>query len=458
MKFYIFTIILLILNSNEILACSAFFSAGETKYFGKNFDWGSGQGYIIKNISGQNKFAYGLRGNNQINWTSKFGSITFNQIGKEFPYGGINENGLVVEQLWMSESIYQDNKNKTISELEWIQYQLDNYSSIDEIIKNINNLTIKPIATVHYFIADRNGNSAVIDFVEGKTAVNRKQGKNQVITNETYLNSEKYFQLNQSIIDKASRTHFDRFCQIKNSLSNINIESPYQAFEILNNSSENNENYKTYWTIVYDLSNLKIYFKSFDNKIIKKINFSEINFSSNIEASNINQDILKFDNYTYEMNEQLFSASIKMMNLNMDLKLGATHQMTPNLNRIDQIYQDNYTDLTITFISKTPKGIIYYTIMNNEEDFKVRKGIRSGLFSTNKKENIKVMYGMQKGEFVLACFQDTDYNNEIDTKIFGIPKNYGFSRNHRGVFGTPPKYQDAKIDLQSDTEIIIKIK
>jgi uncharacterized protein (DUF2141 family) len=40
----------------------------------------------------------------------------------------------------------------------------------------------------------------------------------------------------------------------------------------------------------------------------------------------------------------------------------------------------------------------------------------------------------------------------------GIPKNYGFSRNKRGFFGTPPKYTEAKIDLKTDTEIIIKIK
>ncbi len=50
-------------------------------------------------------------------------------------------------------------------------------------------MTIKPIATIHYFVADRNGNSAVIDFIDGKTVVNKKQEKNQVITNETFLNS-----------------------------------------------------------------------------------------------------------------------------------------------------------------------------------------------------------------------------------------------------------------------------
>jgi choloylglycine hydrolase len=457
MKYLITLIILIPLKS---FACSAFFNDGKTKYFAKNFDWGSGQGYIIKNINGQTKFAYGLRGSNQAYWTSKYGSVTFNQIGKEFPYGGLNEKGLVVEQLWMSESIYQDNKNQTISELEWIQYQLDNYSTIDEIILNINKLTIKPIATIHYFIADRNGNSAVIDFVEGRTVVNKKQGTNQVITNEMFLNSVNYFELNKTKIDKDSRTHFDRYCQIKNSLSNIEIDNPNQAFEILNNSSENKTNYKTQWSIVYDLSNLKVYFKSFDNKTVKEFKLSEMNFepNSNVEASKINQDFFKLENYTFEMNKSLFNSSLKMMGLKIDEELGSLHQMTPNQKRIDRIYQDNYIDLTITFISKSAKGNIYYTIIKGEENFNSRKGIKSGIIPIQKPENKKTVYGMNKGEFSLACFQDTNLDNKIDTKIFGIPKNYGFSRNKRGFFGTPPKYNDAKIDLKTDTEIIIKIK
>lgn len=444
----------------KLFACSAFFCDGQTKFFAKNFDWSSGKGYIIKNKSGQKKFAYGLRGANQANWTSKYGSMTFNQIGKEFPYGGMNEKGLVVEQLWMSESIYQDNHNQTISELEWIQFQLDNYATTDEIIRDLHNLTIKPIATVHYFIADRNGNSAVIDFVEGKTLVNKKQGKSQVITNETFLDSEKYFEINKAKIDNASRTSFDRFCQIKNSLAHIDIKNPEAAFGVLKNSSENRENYKTYWTIVYDLSNMKIYFKSFDNKLIKQFNFLDIDFDpdSDTDASIINDDNFNLEKYTFEMNEDLFKTSMKMMGLKLDEEKGAMHQMTPNQSRVDKIYQRNYIDLEITFLSKFAKGNIYYVLMNGEANYKARKGIKSGAFSINKTENKKIIYGMPKGEFALACFQDTDLDNKIDTKLFGVPKNYGFSRNNRGFFGSPPDYEDAKVDLKADTELIVKIK
>ncbi|MBK7426573.1 MAG: DUF2141 domain-containing protein [Saprospiraceae bacterium] len=453
-------IILIFLLPLEIFACSAFFSDGTSKFFAKNFDWAAGEGYIIVNKSGQKKFAYGLRGNNQASWTSKYGSLTFNQIGKEFPYGGMNEKGLVIEQLWLSQSMYQDNKNQTISELEWIQYQLDNYTSVDEIIKHINDLTIKPIATIHYFIADRSGNSAVIDFIEGKTLISRKQGMNQVITNEPYLNSEKYFESLKTPVNADSRTHFDRYCQIKSKLSQIQIENHNQAFEILSLSAENRTNYKTYWSIVYDLSNFKIYYKSLSNPGIKEINFKELDFKPDktLQACNINEEIFQLQNYTYEVNEYQFLTSMKMMGVKLDNTLGATHQMNPDQNRIDKVYQDNYIDLTINFVSKDASGNIFYTLLQGEENYKFRKGTRSGMIPVYKKENKKIIYGVPKGDYAVACFQDSDLDNKMDKKIFGIPKNFGFSRNKKGFFGTPPKYPDAKIDLFEDTEITIKIK
>ena len=64
---------------------------------------------------------------NTISWVSQYGSITFNQYGKEFPTGGMNEKGLVVELMWLDGTIYpQPDERPAIGVLQWIQYQLDN--------------------------------------------------------------------------------------------------------------------------------------------------------------------------------------------------------------------------------------------------------------------------------------------------------------------------------------------
>ncbi len=436
------------------IACSAFYFNGENKIFAKNFDWGFGQGYLIKNIRGQQKYAYGFRGNNVAGWTSKFGSITFNQNGKEFPYGGINEKGLVVEQLWLGNTEYQENNNKTISELEWIQYQLDNYENVDEVIKNINSLTIKPIARIHYFLADKNGVSAVIDFVNGDVKIDRKQDKFQVITNETSEDSKKYYDFNKDI-NPNSRSHFDRYCILRNNLNVENL-SISESFKKLNLVKEDEPNYKSYWSIVYDINKLEFYFKSVDNSEIKKVSLKDFSFhsNSNTEFSLINSNKVNFQPYSSNDNLRLLTNAIEMMRIEINIEKGNQHQMNPNEIRVDEIFKNKYSDLLIEFVTKKLSGNIWFTIAKGEDNFKNYKGFISGILPVKNKVNRKMLYVFPRGEFAVACFQDTDNNSKIDKNFLGIPINTGFSNNKRKFFGIPPNYKSALI---SDEPKFLKI-
>ena len=436
------------------IACSAFYFYGENKIFAKNFDWGFGQGYLIKNIRGQQKYAYGFRGNNVAGWTSKFGSITFNQNGKEFPYGGINEKGLVVEQLWLGNTEYQENNNKTISELEWIQYQLDNYENVDEVIKNINSLTIKPIARIHYFLADRNGVTAVIDFVNGEVKIDRQQSKFQVITNESSEDSKKYFEQNKNINIK-SRNAFDRYCILRNNLNVENL-SISESFKKLNLVKEDEPNYKSYWSIVYDINKLEFYFKSVDNSEIKKVSLKDFSFhsNSNTEFSLINSNKVNFQPYSSNDNLRLLTNAIEMMRIEINIEKGNQHQMNPNEIRVDEVFQSKYSDLLIEFVTKKVKGNIWFTVIKEEDNFKNYKGFISGILPVKNKVNRKMLYVFPRGEFAVACFQDTDNNSKIDKNFLGIPINTGFSNNKRKFFGIPPNYKSALI---SDEPKFLKI-
>lgn len=436
------------------IACSAFYFNGENKIFAKNFDWGFGQGYLIKNIRGQQKYAYGFRGNNVAGWTSKFGSITFNQNGKEFPYGGINEKGLVVEQLWLGNTEYQENNNKTISELEWIQYQLDNYENVDEVIKNINSLTIKPIARIHYFLADKNGVSAVIDFVNGDVKIERKQDKFQVITNETSEDSKKYYDFNKDI-NPNSRSHFDRYCILRNNLNVENL-SISESFKKLNLVKEDEPNYKSYWSIVYDINKLEFYFKSVDNSEIKKVSLKDFSFhsNSNTEFSLINSNKVNFQPYSSNDNLRLLTNAIEMMRIEINIEKGNQHQMNPNEIRVDEVFQSKYSDLLIEFVTKKVKGNIWFTVIKEEDNFKNYKGFISGILPVKSNVNRKMLYVFPRGEFAVACFQDTESNSKIDKNFLGIPINTGFSNNKRKFFGIPPNYKSALI---SDEPKFLKI-
>lgn len=456
MKFRILVILFLSFHQYSN-ACSAFFFNNNQKILAKNFDWSSGQGYLLKNLRGQKKFAYGFRGSNVAGWTSKFGSITFNQIGKEFPYGGMNEKGLVIEQLWLQNSEYQENRNEIISELEWIQYQLDVYSNVDEVISSINHLTIKPNATVHFILADRNGVSAVIEFVNGKVAIDRQETSN-VVTNSTFEESKNYFIANKNI-DNSSRNTYDRYCILRNNL-NVETLSIADSFKKLNLVSENQENYKSYWSMVYDLDHLEINFKSLANPTIKKISLSDFNFEDNseVEFSLVNTDQLKFEKYSSDQNKVLLIEGMKMMNnMTIDIEKANQHQMNPNQIVTDEVYQNSYADLLVEFLTKKNTGNIYYTFTQGGENFEKYNGFLRGIIPVVEKTTRKMFYGIPKIEFAIACYQDTNLDSKMDKNVLGIPTNTGFSNNKKKIFGIPPDYGNAKIYLDKTKSVQIKI-
>ena len=74
---------------------------------------------------------------NAAKWIAKYGSVTFNQFGRENPTGGMNEMGLVVEQMWLDETEYpKDDARPTLGTQEWMEYLLDTSATTAEAVKN----------------------------------------------------------------------------------------------------------------------------------------------------------------------------------------------------------------------------------------------------------------------------------------------------------------------------------
>ena len=195
----------------------------KTILLGKNFDWTFDKGYIIKNIKNTTKVAYCTHNGTPASWTSKYGSVTFNQNGKEMPYGGMNEKGLVVEMLWLDDTRFNISEDKTyLNELEWIQYQLDNFQIVDEVVTHIENLKIYPIkGKIHYILADTNGKSVIIEYLDGKPKIYEKEANTcQAITNNSVVFSEKYID-NLQGIPKRNTSEIYRYHQIENQIRKL---------------------------------------------------------------------------------------------------------------------------------------------------------------------------------------------------------------------------------------------
>ena len=107
---------------------------GNQLLFGSNLDWYLDDGLVIVNKRGVSKTAmtYINMDSNPTSWTSKYGSLTFNQYGREITFSGINEAGLVVSTMMLLETEYPaPDSRPSLGPGQWTQYQLDNSSTFE---------------------------------------------------------------------------------------------------------------------------------------------------------------------------------------------------------------------------------------------------------------------------------------------------------------------------------------
>ncbi|MEO6611458.1 MAG: linear amide C-N hydrolase [Chitinophagaceae bacterium] len=270
-------------------ACTTFFiNKNGQMVFGRNYDWITSNGMVCTNQRGLSKTSFKTTDGETLSWTSQYGSITFNQYGKEFPTGGMNEKGLVVELMWLDGTKYPAADNRpAIGVLQWIQFQLDNCSSVEELIANEKKLRIANGTTpLHYLVADARGNVATIEFLDGKMVVHTGTDLPfPVLTNDVYASSVEQTQTAITATGGTSMSFtnnsIDRFakaCSMVNRFRLYTIPVPVidYSFTILDEVAQGTH---TKWSIVYDLTNKNIHFKTLGYPSVKQVNFSAFDFN-----------------------------------------------------------------------------------------------------------------------------------------------------------------------------------
>ena len=105
--------------------------------------------------------------------------------------------------------------------LQWIQYQLDNAGTIDDVIESDATVRIAPAgsAKIHFLVADARGGVATIEFIDGKLAARRGEDlPYPVLTNDTYERSLTYARA-QSVPRLQSTSSLDRFARAARGLA-----------------------------------------------------------------------------------------------------------------------------------------------------------------------------------------------------------------------------------------------
>lgn len=289
--FNILIFIVLLLFEHQASACTSFcLKTGSGIYLGKNLDWEIENGYVFFNERGLNKtiLTTDFITKARFSWQSKYRSITFNQFGKEFPLGGMNEHGLVIEELNMSPvMLIRDSTKQLINEFQLVQFLLDNCKSVDETIQQLKNFQCKPLfQTLHYIIADKTGNVIVAEFngVDFDISFSEKTGL-PVLSNNNYNESLKYLTNFQgfggSLPIKNRKGSNERFVSVANLLNQYKNQHPIAySYQILDTVKQED----TKWSLVYDIKNLSVSFKFHSCEAVKVFKFKNLVNMENISG------------------------------------------------------------------------------------------------------------------------------------------------------------------------------
>lgn len=248
-------------------ACTTFMlERGGERVVGKSYDWYMGQGLVVVNKRGVAKRAVVTSpGDRPAEWVSRHASVTFNQYGREFPAGGMNDAGLVVEVMWLDSSTYEPRDGRpTLNELQWIQFQLDNFATVADMTTAAPGLRVSPVyARVHYLACDKSGACAAFEHLGGKQVVTPGA---RALTNHGYAESKTWAAKQPQ--PPAGTGSLPRFARAARQAAAPPAGDPVAAaFGVLDGVRWS----ESQWNIVYDPVHLRVSFRTRASPAIKTL-------------------------------------------------------------------------------------------------------------------------------------------------------------------------------------------
>src|SRR5215831_5235170 len=242
-----------------------------------NYDFHSPDGLVLVNKRGTKKVS-SIR-NQGATWTATYGSVTFNQFGRDNPMTGINEKGLVMMQMWLDDTRYPPADDRpAIGLLEWIQYNLDRHASVAEVVAQAEAVRPTSRYPIHYLVADPSGDAATLEFLDGKLVVHRGATMPiKALANSTYADSITAFERAKSNgVMPLTVTSIDRFVRAAMLTGQGKSQSIDRGFEILSSVAQP---YFTRWSVVYDLTAREVHFRTEGNQAIRRLALAALDFS-----------------------------------------------------------------------------------------------------------------------------------------------------------------------------------
>ena len=231
----------------------------------------------------------------------------------------MNEKGLVANLLYLAETEYpkRDVSKYGVTTSIYIQYLLDNFATVkeavDALLKDAIQIVPVPIpnidkpSTLHISISDKTGDSAIIEFLGGKTVIHHSKDYD-VMTNSPIFEKqlalcEYWDEIGGNTFLPGTRRSADRFVRAKYYNKMLPEAKDYReavaaVMSVLRNTSSpfgepdpNKPNIsKTLWRIIHDQTNLISFYESTVSPNVVWVRMEALDFSKNSPVKVLNVD------------------------------------------------------------------------------------------------------------------------------------------------------------------------
>lgn len=237
--------------------CSALSVKGESYcLMGRNYDWegSSGNAMIIHTKPSNGYESYSTTWLDFLGFGEGFAPEDFSQKYMSIaaiyvPLDGINEKGLCVADLIAgdNEVTKQNTEKGDLTTTSAIRLILDRAANVEEALKLLKEYDMNSsIGMAHHLaISDREGNSVVVEYVNGEMIAT----KTDIVTNHYLAEGERF-----GVGNEESHRRFEKIQDMKNSV--VSTELMAECMESVSYEKE------TQWSIVYDKNSLTMDFYS----------------------------------------------------------------------------------------------------------------------------------------------------------------------------------------------------
>jgi len=269
-------------------ACTSFcMDTPDGPVFGYNLDlFIPGDGLVFINQRGVAKEGFpsqaGTTGET-LKWISKYGSVTFNVVGREWPNTGMNEAGLVISNMQLLKSEYPDRDERPGLPIgPWAQYVLDTCGTVAEAVKVDAKVRIEDDAPPsHYLIVDAEGNCAAMEWIDGEyVCYTAEKAPVKAMSNMQYGRALEAFKRGGPRWWWSNPGQSaERFAEAHERSVNYDAEKEPDAVTYAFGTLLNVAAPHTKWSIVYDISKREISYGTVTSKPVKHISFSNLDFA-----------------------------------------------------------------------------------------------------------------------------------------------------------------------------------